>query len=120
MRVAPRRWRLPSFLNVKHFYLQVFFDKGYVISFKDILELTSNEDNEEDKFSIERDVKNQGKTTIKINVQEGKEILGRIDMPTHKSAMKELERGRLLFYVTFRGGKGYLDKQIFARDVMNA
>ncbi len=106
--------------NVKHFYLQVFFDKAYVISFKDILELTADENNEEDKFSIERDVKNQGKTTIKINVQAGKEILGRIDMPAHRSAMRELARGRLLFYVTFEGGKGYLDQRIFVRDVINA
>jgi hypothetical protein len=106
--------------NVKHFYLQVFFDKAYVISFKDILTLVSNESNEGNIFSIERDVKNQGKTTIKINVQIGKEILGRIDMPDHKSKMKELERGRLLFYVTFTGGKGYLDSDIFIQDIINA
>src|SRR3989339_470506 len=106
--------------NVKHFYLQVFFDKAYIISFKDILTLVSNDNNDGNNFSIERDVKNQGKTTIKINVQIGKEVLGRIDMPEHKSAMKELDRGRLLFYVTFKGGKGYLDNEIFIRDVINA
>ncbi|MHC4464087.1 MAG: AccI family restriction endonuclease [Planctomycetota bacterium] len=106
--------------DVKHYYLQVFFDKAYIISFQDILELVCNEDNEGRSFSIERDVKNQGKTTIKVNVQVGKEILGRIDMPEHKSAMKELDRGRLLFYVTFDGGKGYLDKEVFMRDIINA
>jgi len=106
--------------NVKHFYLQVFFDKAYIISFKDILTLVSNDNNDGNNFSIERDVKNQGKTTIKINVQIGKEVLGKIDMPEHKSAMKELDRGRLLFYVTFEGGKGYLDNKIFIRDVINA
>ncbi len=106
--------------NVKHFYLQVFFDKAYIISFKDILTLVSNDNNDGNHFSIERDVKNQGKTTIKINVQIGKEVLGKIDMPEHKSAMKELDRGRLLFYVTFEGGKGYLDNEIFIRDVINA
>jgi len=106
--------------NVKHFYLQVFFDKAYIISFKDILALVSNDNNDGNNFSIERDVKNQGKTTIKINVQIGKEVLGKIDMPEHKSALKELDRGRLLFYVTFAGGKGYLDNKIFLRDVINA
>ena len=106
--------------NVRHFYLQVFFDKAYVISFKDILELVSNEDNEGNSFSIERDVKNQRKTTIKVNVQVGKEIIGKIDMPEHQSAMKELDRGRLLFYVTFKGGKGYLDQEIFMREIINA
>ena len=106
--------------NVKHFYLQVFFDKAYIISFKDILSLVSNDNDDGNNFSIERDVKNQGKTTIKINVQIGKEVLGKIDMPEHKSLMKELDRGRLLFYVTFEGGKGYLDNEIFIRDVINA
>jgi len=106
--------------NVKHFYLQVFFDKAYVISFQDILELVSNDDDEGNNFSIERDVKNQGKTTIKVNVKVGKEVIGKIDMPEHKSAMKELDRGRLLFYVTFKGGKGYLDNDIFMRDIINA
>lgn len=82
--------------------------------------MISNDDNEENNFSIERDVKNQGKTTIKISVQIGKEVLGRIDMPEHSSAMKELERGRLLFYVKFMGGKGYLDNEVFLREVINA
>lgn len=106
--------------NVRHFYLQVFFDKAYIISFKDILTLVSDDRNEGNQFSIERDVKNQGKTTIKVNVQIGNEVIGKIDMPEHKSAMKELDRGRLLFYVTFDGGKGYLDNEIFIRDVINA
>lgn len=106
--------------NVRHFYLQVFFDKAYILSFKDIMTLISNDNNDGNNFSIERDVKNQGKTTIKINVQIGKELLGRIDMPAHRSAMKELDRGRLLFYVVFDGGKGYLDNRIFMRDVVNA
>jgi len=106
--------------DVNHFYLQVFFDKAYVISFHEILELVSNDDNEGNNFSIERDVKNQGKTTIKVNVRVGKEIIGRIDMPEHESAMKELDRGRLLFYVTFKGGRGYLDQNIFLRDIINA
>lgn len=106
--------------NVKHFYLQVFFDKAYVISFKDILTLVSNDNDDGVNFSIEKDVKNQGKTTIKVNVQVGKEIIGKIDMPNHKSAMKELNRGRLLFYVTFEGGRGYLDNEIFMREIINA
>lgn len=106
--------------GVKHHYLQVFFDKAYVIPFKKILKLVSNHQNEESFFSIERDVKNQQKTTIKINVKIGSEVIGRIDMPDHASEMKELDRGRLLFYVKFEGGKGYLDKEVFLEDVINA
>jgi len=105
--------------NVRHYYLQVFFDKAYVIPFKDILKISSDPAKEDVVFSVEEDVKNQGKTTIKINVQVGKEILGRIDMPEHKSAMKELQRGRLLFYVTFQKGRGYLDNNTFMSEIVN-
>lgn len=105
--------------GVKHYYLQVFFDKAYVISFKEILEISSDASKEDVVFSVERDVKNQGKTTIKINVQVGREILGRIDMPEHVAALKELDRGRLLFYVTFKGGRGYLDPAVFSQEIIN-
>ena len=97
----------------------MFFDKAYIVSFKKILELIKNSAEEETNFSIEKDVKNQNKTTVKINVSIGKEIIGKIDAPTHKSFKKELERGRLLFYVKFKGGKGYLDKEVFEDNVIN-
>ncbi|MEB3188870.1 MAG: AccI family restriction endonuclease [Snowella sp.] len=105
--------------GVRHYYLQVFFDKAYVISFKEILEISSDPSKEDVVFSVERDVKNQGKTTIKINVQVGREILGKIDMPEHVAALKELDRGRLLFYVTFQGGHGYLDSSVFFQEIIN-
>ncbi len=104
--------------GVKHYYLQVFFDKAYVISFKEILEISSDPAKEDVVFSVERDVKNQRKTTIKINVQVGREILGRIDMPEHIAKLKELDRGRLLFYVTFQGGRGYLDPAVFSQEII--
>jgi len=104
--------------NVPHYYLQVFFDRAYIISFREILEIISEPTKEDVIFSIEKDVKNQGKTTIKIDIQVGREIIGRMDMPDHKSALKELERGRLLFYVTFSGGRGYLDPVVFYREFM--
>lgn len=105
--------------NVRHYYLQVFFDKAYVIPFQDILEISSDPSKEGVVFSVEEDIKNQGKTTIKINVQVGKEVIGKIDMPEHTSAMKELDRGRLLFFVKFNGGKGYLDQEVFEREIIN-
>ena len=94
--------------------------KHTLFRFRIFWNITSDPKNEGVVFSIERDVKNQGKTTIKINVQVGKEILGRIDMPQHRSALKELERGRLLFYVTFHGGRGYLDPAVFSQEILDA
>lgn len=95
--------------NVPHFYFQVFFDKVYGISFENILSIISNSDNEGKIFSIEQDNKNQNKTTIKINSKSGIEIGSKVDEPDHQSVRKEMARGRLLFYVSFKGGKAYLD-----------
>ena len=95
--------------NVPHFYFQVFFDKVYGISFEQILQIISNSDNEGVIFSVESDTKNQNKTTIKINSKSGIEIASKVDEPDHESVRKEMDRGRLLFYVTFKGGTAYLD-----------
>ena len=106
--------------NVPHFYLQVFFDRAYMISFEDILSISSDPEKEGSVFSVEGDVKNQGKTTIKIDIDAGLPVIQRIDMPQHHSAMKELERGRLLFFVKFDGGKGYMDLDVFNEAIKNA
>jgi type II restriction enzyme len=95
--------------NVPHFYFQVFFDKVYGISFEQILQIISNPDNDGVIFSVESDTKNQNKTTIKIKSKEGIEIASKVDEPNHESVRKEMDRGRLLFYVTFKGGTAYLD-----------
>ena len=106
--------------GVPHHYLQVFFDKAYAISFEDVLRIVSNPDWEGEKFSVERDVKNQQKTTLKIDVAVGQEIVGRIDFPRHESAVRELARGRLLFYVRFQGGRGYLDATAFHEEILGS
>jgi len=95
--------------NVPHFYFQVFFDKVYGISFEQILEIISDPDKEDIIFSVEADTKNQNKTTIKINSKNGVQVAYKIDEPKHESVRKEMGRGRLLFYVTFKGGTAYLD-----------
>lgn len=99
--------------NVPHFYVQVFFDRVYGISFKHILELVSNPDLEDDKYFIEQDPKNQNKTTIKIPSQDGVCLAQTVTEPDHHSVRKELNKGRLLFYVKFDGGEAFLDKQNF-------
>lgn len=59
-------------------------------------------------FSVESDSKNQNKDTIKIRSKSGVEV-AKVDEPDHRSVRKEMERGRLLFYVTFEGGTAYID-----------
>ena len=99
--------------NVPHFYVQVFFDRVYGISFEHILELISNPDLEDDKYFIEQDAKNQNKTTIKIPSQDGVCIAQAVVEPKHYSVRKELNKGRLLFYVKFDGGEAFLNKNNF-------
>lgn len=95
--------------SVPHFYFQVFFDKVYGIAFEQILEIISNSENEGVIFSVEADTKNQNKTTIKINSKSGIPIASKVTEPQHESVRKEMDRGRLLFYVTFKGGTAFLD-----------
>lgn len=95
--------------NVPHFYFQVFFDKVYGISFEQILKIISDSNNEGTIFSVETDTKNQNKTTIKINSKSGTPIASKVEEPNHESVRKEMDRGRLLFYVTFKGGTAFLD-----------
>lgn len=97
--------------GVPHFYVQVFFDKIYGISFIDILKLITHPEYEGTLFEIGADTKNQNKTTIKINTHETLCIAGKVDEPLHESKRKEMNRGRLLFYVTFEGGKAFLDSE---------
>ena len=99
--------------NVPHFYVQVFFDKVYGVSFQHILELVSNPDLEDDKYFIEQDTKNQNKTTIKIPSQDGTCLAEAVTEPNHQSVRKELNKGRLLFYVKFDGGEACLDANNF-------
>lgn len=106
-----RKWIMTY--NVPHYYVQVFFDKVYGISFKHILELISNPDLEDVKYYIEQDTKNQNKTTIKIPSQNGICLAQTVKEPNHHSVRKELNKGRLLFYVKFDGGEACLDANNF-------
>lgn len=106
-----RKWIMTY--GVPHFYVQVFFDRVYGMSFQHILKLISNPDLEGEKYFIEQDVRNQNKTTIKIPSQDGACLAERIVEPCHHSVRKELNRGRLLFFVKFEGGEAFLNKRNF-------
>lgn len=97
--------------NVPHYYIQVFFDKAYGISFEKILTLIGNPSLEGKEYFIESDVKNQGKTTIKINATHERNVLKKIDLPEHYSEMKELNRGRLLYFVKFKDSTSVINKE---------
>ena len=95
--------------NVPHYYFQVFFDKSYGISFKNILSLLTEPEKEGVFYEISQDIKNQNKTTVKINTRKTNQVAYKVLEPEHKSVRREMGRGRLLFYVSFEKGTAYLD-----------
>ena len=116
--------------GVPHFYVQVFFDAIYVISFKDILLLLRdaqiNERGIKNKrvlgklsdnpaFVIEKNPKNQFKETIHIYLDRGHMISNKIDSPKLKGNRKELAGGRLLHYVSFNEGSTEIDLDVLIR-----
>lgn len=99
--------------GVRHFYIQVFFDGAFALPFEKIITIPTDSNLEEVQFRIERDAKNQNKTTVKISVDAATSVVSEIQIPAHSSVMKELARGRLLFFVTFDGESGCLDTTLF-------
>ena len=71
--------------NVPHYYFQVFFDKSYGISFKNILALIIEPDKEGEYYEISQDIKNQNKTTIKINTRKTEQIAYKVTEPEHSN-----------------------------------
>ncbi len=100
--------------NIPHYYVQVFFDKAYGVSYEKILKLIGNPDLENKEYFIESDIKNQNKTTIKIHANKEQCILQKVNLPLHCSKMKELGRGRLLFYVEFKDSISIINDEGFA------
>lgn len=87
--------------GVPHYYVQVLFDRIYIISFKKILETLSNPENNKTKFFIEKNYKNRFKDTIHITLTEGICLSKDVKQPKHSSVRKELINGRLVHYVKF-------------------
>jgi type II restriction enzyme len=73
------------------------------------LSLITDPEKEGEYYEISKDIKNQNKTTIKINTRKTTQIAYKIIEPEHNSVRREMGRGRLLFYVTFDKGTAYLD-----------
>lgn len=102
-------YRWIKIFGVPHFYVQVFFDKVYCISFENMLRIVSDTTARGKIFTIEKNAKNQFKSTVHIDVNQGVCLAEKIEMPEHRSEVKKLISGRLLFYVTFQGGYTQID-----------
>lgn len=116
--------------NVPHFYVQVFFDAIYIISFAEILNLLRTAEikergiknkkifgykDEKLAFMVEKNPKNQYKETIHLFLSNGHILTEEMGEPKLVGNRKELSGGRLLHYVSFAGGKAKLDVKILKK-----
>jgi hypothetical protein len=106
--------------NVPHYYVQVFFDAAFVIPFHKILQLISDPANKDTVFTIEKNEKNQLKTTIHLDIDQGLHLGDIVIPPEHYSAAKELNRGRMLYYVRFKGAKLEIKRDILDQVIKEA
>ena len=113
--------------GVPHYYVQVFFDSIFVISFEDILNILAKSKSEKElfgkgkaktfyldgevAFKIEKNAKNQSKETIHLFLNQGLKISNSVPLPAVLGNRKELSGGRLLHYASFESGKTILDIQ---------
>lgn len=110
--------------NAPHFYIQVFFDGIYIISFSEILSLLRDAKitekgiknkkivgfkNSKLAFVVEKNPKNQYKETIHIFLNNGHLLSEDMSEPTLAGTRKELAGGRLLHHVSFKGGNAKLN-----------
>ena len=88
--------------NVPHFYVQVFFDKVYGVSFQQILELVSNPDLEDVAYSVITHDKDNNKLEIEIRLNLCWSIGDVKELPTMFT--KETSNKKAS-YTCFEGGK---------------
>lgn len=88
--------------NVPHFYVQVFFDKVYGISFQHILELVSSPDLEDDAYYVIAYDKDNNKSKIEINLNQCWSIGDIKELPT---MFKRETSNKKANYTCFEGGQ---------------
>jgi len=121
--------------GVPHFYVQVFFDSVYIISFNDILLLlkTAKIEKKGKKnikilgkfrgnpvFVIEKNPKNQYKETIHIYLNRGTLICSDVESPKLLGNKKELPGGRLLHYVSFEASHTQINREVLLEMIHNS
>ena len=98
-----RRWILAH--QVPHFYVQVFLDSAYIISFREILKLLVEGPKD---VTLERNTRNQDKPTFHIPITHGIQIGVFEELPEFEANVQN-KGGRLEAYVKPTGGVMKID-----------
>lgn len=94
--------------GVRHYYFQLIFGAVYAISFERILELLIVGPRS-GGYRIDREQRNQFKSTIYIPLSLGIELSTAFEDPVLSAFRNQLSTGRMLFGVSFSGGQVALD-----------
>lgn len=107
-------WRWINHHGVRHYYVQVIFGAVYAISFEKILELLVV-DPSEGGYTINREPRNQFKSTIYIPLSLGVRLSTSFTDPALSTFKRQLSTGRMLFGVKFSDGDVTLDQKVLKR-----
>lgn len=94
--------------GVRHYYFQLIFGAVYAISFERILELLVVGPRS-GGYRIDQEQRNQFKSTIYIPLSLGIELSTAFEDPVISAFRNQLSTGRMLFGVSFSGGRVALD-----------
>lgn len=95
--------------RIPHYYVQVFFDSIYLLSFERILRLLSDPAAHGESYRIQQHEKNQMKRTIHIDINEGHRLSADLQRPITHAEAREHPDGRLQNYVSFRTPDDHLE-----------
>ena len=111
--ISIKRW-IDNY-GVRHFFVQVMYDRIFMISFGRVLQIVSDEDD----YEIAKDSRNQFKSTIKIPLARGYQIGIISELPELKVENKLLQGGRVIYPIRFRNGKAEVNTSTVA-EIINS
>ena len=95
--------------NIPYYYISVFFDKAFIISFERVLDLISSSDLEDSNYYIE---KTNNNFIIKIKPDDEDVILENIEFPKFINQVKELENGMIIPYSILKNSNATINKVV--------
>jgi hypothetical protein len=108
-----KRWR-ETYQNKKTYYIQLFFDSSFALSFDEIVKILKTGRRKKD-YNVEKE-KKTGKLTYKIPISKGIKFANCIEEPTLCSETLTDEIGQVMAIRTPRGGK-YILSEEFVNDL---
>lgn len=89
--------------GVPHSYVQVFEDEIYAIETLEALRLLADP-KKKGSWSIERNSRNQFKSTVHIDISEGTRVADILERPKKELEERIMSSGRVIDYVKYHGG----------------